>query len=107
MGDRAAQTTVRVYEDPRGAVVAEFELTGGALVLVERTICRQVKTGYALASFRDERLGGQARANARGRIGWTVNVDSTICRTHQHAAGARRGGHAQKEPPWPRGSREP
>ena len=41
----------------------------------------------------------QARANAHGRIGWTVNVDSTICRAHQHAAGARRDGHAQKEPP--------
>lgn len=41
----------------------------------------------------------QARANARGRIGWTVNVDSTICRTHQHAAGARRDGQAPKEPP--------
>ncbi|MFD9222890.1 IS5 family transposase [Streptomyces sp. NPDC060064] len=49
----------------------------------------------------------RARANARGRIGRTVNVDSTICRTHQHAAGARRDGQAQKEPPWPRGSREP
>ena len=41
----------------------------------------------------------QARANAHGRIGWTVNVDSTICRAHQHAAGARRDGQAQKEPP--------
>ncbi|MBC9730391.1 hypothetical protein [Streptomyces sp. TRM68367] len=36
----------------------------------------------------------QARTNARGRIGWTVTVDSTVCRTHQHAAGARRDGHA-------------
>ena len=41
----------------------------------------------------------QARANAHGRIGWTVNVDCTICRAHQHAAGARRDGQAQKEPP--------
>ncbi|MEU4231809.1 transposase [Nonomuraea sp. NPDC026600] len=49
----------------------------------------------------------QARANARGRIGWTVNVDSTICRTHQHAAGAHRDGQAHKEPPWLRGLREP
>lgn len=23
-------------------------------------------------------------------IGWTVSVDSTVCRTHQHAAGARK-----------------
>ncbi|MFK0113604.1 IS5 family transposase [Streptomyces sp. NPDC091217] len=30
---------------------------------------------------------------------WEVNVDSTICRAHQHAAGARRDGQAQKEAP--------
>ena len=41
----------------------------------------------------------QARADAAGLITWEVNVDSTICRAHQHAAGARRDGQAQKEPP--------
>lgn len=41
----------------------------------------------------------QARADAVGLITWEVNVDSTICRAHQHAAGARRDGQAQKEPP--------
>lgn len=41
----------------------------------------------------------QAQADAAGRIGWDVSVDSTTCRAHQHAAGARRDGHAQKEPP--------
>lgn len=41
----------------------------------------------------------QARADATGLITWEVNVDSTICRAHQHAAGARRDGQAQKEPP--------
>ncbi|WP_234432459.1 hypothetical protein [Streptomyces sp. NRRL S-378] len=25
-------------------------------------------------------------------IGWTVSVDSTVCRAHQHAAGARKNG---------------
>lgn len=34
-----------------------------------------------------------------GLITWEINVDSTVCRAHQHAAGARRGGQAQKEPP--------
>ncbi|GHE00773.1 hypothetical protein GCM10010339_17470 [Streptomyces alanosinicus] len=30
-------------------------------------------------------------ADARGRIDWSmVSVDSTVCRTHQHAAGARK-----------------
>jgi transposase len=41
----------------------------------------------------------QARADAVGLIDWTVSVDSTVSRAHQHAAGARRDGQAQKEPP--------
>jgi len=41
----------------------------------------------------------QADADAAGRIDWTVSLDSTISRAHQHAAGARRDGHLQKEPP--------
>ncbi|MET7847135.1 IS5 family transposase [Streptomyces avermitilis] len=33
----------------------------------------------------------QAEADAEGRIDWSVvSVDSTVCRAHQHAAGARR-----------------
>jgi transposase len=41
----------------------------------------------------------QARADAAGRIAWDVSIDSTIVRAHQHAAGARRDGAAQAEPP--------
>lgn len=41
----------------------------------------------------------QARADAAGLITWEVSVDSTVCRAHQHAAGARRAGAGQKEPP--------
>lgn len=41
----------------------------------------------------------QVRADTAGRIEWSVNVDSTVCRAHQHAAGARRDGAQQKEPP--------
>ncbi|MBB5825789.1 transposase [Micromonospora carbonacea] len=41
----------------------------------------------------------QASADAAGLIGATVSVDSTISRAHHHAAGARRDGQAQKEPP--------
>jgi transposase len=40
----------------------------------------------------------QARADANSLITWDLNVDSTVCRAHQHAAGARRG-DLQKEPP--------
>jgi transposase len=41
----------------------------------------------------------QARADAAGLIDWDVSVDSTIVRAHQHAAGARRHGATQVEPP--------
>ncbi|MGW3658721.1 transposase [Streptomyces sp. NPDC005151] len=41
----------------------------------------------------------QTRADASGLITWELNVDSTVCRAHQHAAGARRDGAGQKEPP--------
>ncbi|MFE9952827.1 transposase [Streptomyces sp. NPDC005531] len=30
---------------------------------------------------------------------WDLSVDSTVCRAHQHAAGARKQGDLQKEPP--------
>ena len=40
-----------------------------------------------------------AFAEVAGLIGWSVSVDSTIVRAHQHAAGARRDGGAQVEPP--------
>ncbi|MGW2150501.1 IS5 family transposase [Nonomuraea bangladeshensis] len=41
----------------------------------------------------------QARADAKGLITWDVSVDSTIVRAHHHAAGARKEGDVQKEPP--------
>ncbi|MEU7230386.1 IS5 family transposase [Streptomyces chrestomyceticus] len=40
----------------------------------------------------------QAEADAKGLITWDVNVDSTVCRAHQHAAGAAKR-DLQKEPP--------
>jgi transposase len=43
--------------------------------------------------------GLQAHADAANRIDWAVSVDSTVSRAHQHAAGARRDGHLQKQPP--------
>jgi transposase len=41
----------------------------------------------------------QARADAAGLITWDVSVDSTVARAHQHAAGARKRGDLQAEPP--------
>lgn len=41
----------------------------------------------------------QARADAAGLICWEVNVDSTIMRAHQHAAGARKRGTCKQNRP--------
>ena len=41
----------------------------------------------------------QGRADAAGLITWDVSVDSTVARAHQHAAGARKRGDLQAEPP--------
>jgi transposase len=49
----------------------------------------------------------QAVTDAAGGIRWQVSVDSTVCRAHQHAAGARRDGHRQREPPSGTGAAEP
>lgn len=43
--------------------------------------------------------GLQGRADAAGLITWDVSGDSTIARAHQHAAGARKRGDVQAEPP--------
>ncbi|MFF8407765.1 IS5 family transposase [Streptomyces sp. NPDC015684] len=39
-----------------------------------------------------------AAAESADDIGWTVSVDSTVCRAHQHAAGARKKGLQAAEP---------
>ncbi|WP_435835472.1 recombinase family protein [Streptomyces avermitilis] len=41
----------------------------------------------------------QAQADAKGLITWDVNVDSTICRAHQHAAGASKKGICKRSRP--------
>lgn len=41
----------------------------------------------------------QAEADAQGLITWDINVDSTVGRTHQHAAGARKRGTAKRNRP--------
>jgi transposase len=41
--------------------------------------------------------GVQAQADAAGELDWlAVAVDSTVCRAHQHAAGARKGGTSDR-----------
>jgi len=41
----------------------------------------------------------QARADAEDLITWDFNVDSTVCRAHQHAAGARKRGTCRRSRP--------
>ncbi|WP_374103662.1 IS5 family transposase [Streptomyces sp. ISL-86] len=41
-----------------------------------------------------ERL--QSDADAKGLITWDLSVDSTVCRAHQHAAGARKKGTSRR-----------
>ncbi|MET7275515.1 transposase [Streptomyces flaveolus] len=41
----------------------------------------------------------QPLADVKGAIGRDLSVDSTVCRAHQHAAGARKQGDLQKETP--------
>ncbi|MFD8844408.1 hypothetical protein ACPCIX_26250 [Streptomyces pseudogriseolus] len=41
----------------------------------------------------------QAEADSKGLITWDVNVDSTVCRAHQHAAGAAKRGISRRSRP--------
>ncbi|AEM84003.1 transposase IS4 family protein [Streptomyces violaceusniger Tu 4113] len=41
----------------------------------------------------------QAQADAKELIIWEINVDSTVCRAHQHAAGARKRGSCRSSHP--------
>ena len=50
-------------------------------------------------SWREILTALQGRADATGLITWDVSVDSTVARAHQHAAGARKRGDLQAEPP--------
>ncbi|MFE1383479.1 IS5 family transposase [Streptomyces sp. NPDC058740] len=40
-----------------------------------------------------------AVADADDEVGWTVSVDSTVCRAHQHSAGARKRGRPGRSEP--------
>ena len=50
-------------------------------------------------TWRQVLTGLQARADAAGLITGVVSVDSTVARARQHAAGARKKGDLQAEPP--------
>jgi transposase len=41
----------------------------------------------------------QAQADAKDLTTWDLNIDSTVCRAHQHAAGARKRGTCRRSRP--------
>ncbi|MFI0901635.1 IS5 family transposase [Streptomyces sp. NPDC020983] len=49
----------------------------------------------------------QADADAKGLITWDVSVDSTVCRAHQHAAGAAKRGISRRNRPAASSSSQP
>ncbi|MER6523168.1 DsbA family protein [Streptomyces sp. NPDC060334] len=63
VGDPNAKMVVRLYEDPRCPVVADFE-SSGAKAIRTHTIQRQTRTEYVFASFKDDRLGGDGSQRA-------------------------------------------
>ncbi|MFD5085049.1 transposase [Kitasatospora sp. NPDC058406] len=80
----------------------------GVPVLAFEGVAAVVACGTDILPFRRWQRNGtwhqvftrlQSLADAKGRITWDLSVDSTVCRAHQHAAGARRQGELQKEPP--------
>ncbi|MGV2918275.1 DsbA family protein [Streptomyces alfalfae] len=78
VGDPAASTKVRVYEDPRCPVVEEFESLGGASVLREMTVDREVRTEYTFASFRDDRMGGDGSKRAVNALRAALEVGKFV-----------------------------
>jgi transposase len=67
----------------------------GSFLTVHRRLIRWAVDGTW------ERILAAALAAAEGAddIGWTVSVDSTVCRAHQHAAGAREKGAPDRAEP--------
>ncbi|MER5810729.1 thioredoxin domain-containing protein [Streptomyces sp. NPDC002033] len=63
VGDPDAETVVRLFEDPRCPVVADFEASG-ARAISAHTLRHRTRTEYTLASFKDDRLGGDGSKRA-------------------------------------------
>ncbi|AWT46759.1 MULTISPECIES: thioredoxin domain-containing protein [Streptomyces] len=65
VGDPQADMTVHLYEDPRCPYCEEFEtVTGGGPALLGAMLDGRARTGYTMASFLDDRLGGSGSKKA-------------------------------------------
>jgi transposase len=54
-----------------------------------QTLWKRHHTWSADGTWQRVLQGLQGQADAAGELDWTVAVDSTVVRAHQHAAGAR------------------
>ncbi|MFD7475985.1 DsbA family protein [Streptomyces sp. NPDC059837] len=64
VGDPDAKMTVHLYEDPRCPYCEKFETTGGSSKLRDAMLDRRTRTEYTLASFLDDRAGGNGSKKA-------------------------------------------
>jgi protein-disulfide isomerase len=64
VGEPAATHTFSLYEDPRCPYCKEFETTGGARLIEEKAKQGDLKIEYTMASFLDDRLGGNGSLRA-------------------------------------------
>lgn len=64
VGNPDAAVKVHLYEDPRCPYCDEFETEGSGTKLQEETVRGDVVTRYTLASFLDDRLGGNGSKKA-------------------------------------------
>lgn len=75
VGDPSAEVTVHLYEDMRCPYCEEFETTGGGPELREAVLRREVKAEYTLASFLDDRLGGNGSKKAANALRAALEAD--------------------------------
>ncbi|GAA2889980.1 DsbA family protein [Streptomyces mexicanus] len=68
VGSPQAKTVVHVYEDLRCPVCEDFETRGGGEALRDLVRSGQVRAEYTLASFLDDKLGGQGSEKAANAL---------------------------------------
>lgn len=68
VGSPSAKTVVHVYEDMRCPVCEQFETRGGGEALREMVRAGQVRAEYTLASFLDDKLGGEGSKKAANAL---------------------------------------
>ncbi|PZH21007.1 disulfide bond formation protein DsbA [Streptomyces sp. NTH33] len=68
VGSPRAKIVVHVYEDMRCPLCEQFETQGGGEALREMVLSGEVRAEYTLASFLDDKLGGQGSKKAANAL---------------------------------------